>query len=306
MIYSWPTRVSRVFQMVYWLTSAPRPIHHHPIPSFPLVVRRPTAHAAQPFPPPPIQKSPGPRAPASCRCPSAGPRAAWLQQQRQRRPARAACAPAAWPPRCARPASPTSTIDLRRWALFGHPLHAEVEEAPVPRRLVGLGQFRPFPNGLVAPKRVFCHLQINLTVGPKVIQLRSKFFWSPTVCTWACPVSSTPPSSTHHVRLPLLHRRRVVQRGGGPASGGPPSTVAVAAGRSHGGRLLGLLLAAVEGLEERVAQLLHARCAGVAVRWGGSKRERVAQLLHARHATRFRVSRVRGLWVLDTRQTLEP
>jgi hypothetical protein len=29
MIYWGPTRVSRVFQMVYWLASASRPIHHH-------------------------------------------------------------------------------------------------------------------------------------------------------------------------------------------------------------------------------------------------------------------------------------
>jgi hypothetical protein len=48
-----------------------------------------------------------------------------------------------------------SPIDLRRWLCFGHPPHAEVEEAPVSRRLVGLGHFGTFPNGFTGPSSSF-------------------------------------------------------------------------------------------------------------------------------------------------------
>jgi hypothetical protein len=47
MIYGGPPRVSWVFQTVYWLTSAPRPIHHPIIFRQPPILRRPTAHAVQ-------------------------------------------------------------------------------------------------------------------------------------------------------------------------------------------------------------------------------------------------------------------
>jgi hypothetical protein len=46
---------------------------------------------------------PGTAGPGFLPRPSAGPLAAWRRQQRQRRPVRAACAPAVWPPRRARP-----------------------------------------------------------------------------------------------------------------------------------------------------------------------------------------------------------
>jgi hypothetical protein len=48
-----------------------------------------------------------------------------------------------------------SPIDLRRWPIFGHPPHAEVEEAPLPGRPVGLGHFRLFSNGFLGPKLEF-------------------------------------------------------------------------------------------------------------------------------------------------------
>jgi hypothetical protein len=48
-----------------------------------------------------------------------------------------------------------SPIDLRRRALFD-PLHAELEEAPLPGLGVRrIGHFRPFPNDLRARSRIF-------------------------------------------------------------------------------------------------------------------------------------------------------
>jgi hypothetical protein len=172
------------------LGSTSHPSSHLIIFRQPPVVRCPTAHAAQHPTLPPACPSrvhhhplphpvggwaggccarPCPRArpPASARPaarPSAGPLAAWRRQQRQPRPARAACAPAAWPPRRARP----RTMDIRRWPLFGHPPHAEVKEAPVPGRPVKVGHFRPFPNGLQAVGRV-SELQLFVTFGPTII-----------------------------------------------------------------------------------------------------------------------------------------
>ncbi len=58
-----------------------------------------------------------------------------------------------------------SPINLRRWALFGHPIHAEVEEAPLPRRPVGLGDCRPFPNGFTGPSSSFCGSEYPLLLA---------------------------------------------------------------------------------------------------------------------------------------------
>jgi hypothetical protein len=51
-------------------------------------------------------------------------------------------------------------------SLFGHPLHAKVEEAPLPRRPVGLGHFRPFPNGFTGPSSSFCGSEYPLLLDP--------------------------------------------------------------------------------------------------------------------------------------------
>jgi hypothetical protein len=102
----------------------------------------------------------------SCRCHSAGPLAARRRQQRQRRPARAACALAAWPPRRARPQP-------------GRPPAAE-DEAPLSGRPVGLGHFRPFPNGFTGPSLSFSGSKQPLLLENAYL-FPSKTIWSPTV-----------------------------------------------------------------------------------------------------------------------------
>jgi hypothetical protein len=112
------------------------------------------------------QRGPGPRAPASCRCPSAGPLAAWRRQQRCCSAAATAVLLAILPrlPLGLHVALDLSLVDLQRWPLFGHSPHAEGMEAPLPVRPVGLRHFRLFPNGLLAADRVF-RLRITLTFG---------------------------------------------------------------------------------------------------------------------------------------------
>jgi hypothetical protein len=67
-----------------------------------------------------------------------------------------------------------SPIDLRRWPLFGHPLHAKVEEAPLPGRPVG-----PFPavsEWFYRPELEFLRLRISLTLRPRINYLGVKVF----------------------------------------------------------------------------------------------------------------------------------
>ncbi len=192
--------------MVYWLASAPRPIHSShliivqpptpprtlhchpharhvtgppPRPPTPRTAgQRPAArHVTGPPPPPPPPRTARQRpaapahahAPARPRSPARPPAHQLLRRcgssgARDRGP-RLALRPAHGPLGCGSSGSGVllallarlplglhvaldlSPIDLRRWALFGHPLHAEMEEAPLPGRPVGLGRFRPFPNG---------------------------------------------------------------------------------------------------------------------------------------------------------------
>jgi hypothetical protein len=72
---------------------------------------------------------------------SAGPQAARWRQQRQRRPAPALLARL---PLGLHVALDLSLVGIRRWQIFGHPPHADGNEAPLPGRSVGLGHFRLF------------------------------------------------------------------------------------------------------------------------------------------------------------------
>ncbi len=114
------------------------------------------ACCARPRPPAGAPARPRARLPVR---PPARPPAAFFTSAGPPRPARAAApAPARAPPGSHGPRPPRpprrarpEPIDLRRWAFFGHPLHAEVEESSLPGRPVGLGHFRPFPNGFTGP-----------------------------------------------------------------------------------------------------------------------------------------------------------
>jgi hypothetical protein len=117
---------------------------------------------------PPLLRGPEPRAQASCRCPSAGPRCV--------RHALLARLPLGL-----HLALDLSPIDLRWRALFD-PLHAELEEAPLPGLAVRrIGHFRPFPNDLRARSRIF-QTPKDFTFFTFWNYLGSKIFWSPTVC----------------------------------------------------------------------------------------------------------------------------
>jgi hypothetical protein len=155
MIYWGLARVSRVFQMVYWLASAPRPIR------VPARWRPRLAHNAHPH-----QLLRG-----------------WGSSGARDRGLRLALRPAHGPLGCGSSGSGVlltllanlplglhialglSPIDLRRWALLGHPLHAEVEEAPLPGRPVGLSHFR-LPNGFTGPSSSFCGSEQPILLGP--------------------------------------------------------------------------------------------------------------------------------------------
>jgi hypothetical protein len=98
--------------------------------------------------------------------------AAWRRARRQLRP----------PPRLPlglHLALDLSPINLRRRALFDPP-HAEVEEALLPGRTVGLGHFRPFPNDLRARSRI-SQTPKDFTFFSFWINYGSKIFWSRTV-----------------------------------------------------------------------------------------------------------------------------
>jgi hypothetical protein len=150
------------------------PSHHRPTAHATHAAQGPShphaRHVTGPPPPPPHHRTAGqqPAAPARV-CPPARPPVrpparppaafftsagllGWAAAPRPRPPP----APTARAPPGLHVALDPSPIDLRRWAFFGHPLHAEVEESSLPGRPVGLGYFRPFPNVITGPSSSFC------------------------------------------------------------------------------------------------------------------------------------------------------
>jgi hypothetical protein len=171
MIYWGPTRVARVFLMVYWLASAPLPVvvvDHRRLLALAAAVDavavgvQPCDGARQVVE---RQSAKAVFAANQARCLLTGTGAGWGAD----RPMSSAMSPPAGTPCGGSSGSGVllallarlplaldlSPIDLRRWPLFGHPPHAEVEEALVPGRQVWLGHFRPFPSGLTGPSSSF-------------------------------------------------------------------------------------------------------------------------------------------------------
>jgi hypothetical protein len=170
MIYWGPTRVFRVFNMVYWLASATLP----PVPQ--VVDRRRLLALAGAVDAVAIGVHAMVRARLSsgrarrqssnqARCLLTGTGAGWGAD----RPMSSAMSSPVGAPCGGSSGSGVllallvrlplaldlSPIDLRRWPLFGHPPHAEVGEALVPGRQVWLGHFRTFPNGFTGPSSSF-------------------------------------------------------------------------------------------------------------------------------------------------------